>query len=432
MKKTYRLFSLILAVLLVGCLPVYGGAETTEPTKITYWTFDSLQVPLMELANQAWNEAHPDQLIDIEITCYPGEELHNKLQIALQSGVGAPDMADIESSRFQSFIQGEPPFIALNSIVEPELENIVQSRVDMYAKNGNYYGIDTHVGAAVMWYNTEILEKAGVDYHEIVTWDDFMTAGKKVKETTGCYMTTWETSDTHSFLPLVTQQGGNLLNADDTFNLDSPEVVKALKFIQETIQEEIACVCPGSYHHAEEYFAFMNEGKAASVGMPVWYSGNFVKYMADLEDKIACAPVPVFEVGEKRSVGIGGTATTITNQCNNVELCLDILNEYKLSDEGCRRFWTDLGVDPIKTSLWSDPSLTEADVPYNTFFVKGTIWETLLDVKDEIAMQIYTPKYSAVFASVSSNVLYRCLELMEDPAQVVKEEQDQLISEWID
>lgn len=41
------------------------------------------------------------------------------------------------------------------------------------------YGLPTHIGATVAFYNTELLEATGIDYTTIKTMDDFKEAGSK-------------------------------------------------------------------------------------------------------------------------------------------------------------------------------------------------------------------------------------------------------------
>ncbi|WP_142688686.1 extracellular solute-binding protein, partial [Acinetobacter baumannii] len=86
----------------------------------------------------------------------PYDDMHNKLLIALQSGVGAPDLVDIELGKYANFLKGDIQLVPLNDIVEPELDNIVKARVEIYSKDNTYYGICFHVGAAVIYYNTEL------------------------------------------------------------------------------------------------------------------------------------------------------------------------------------------------------------------------------------------------------------------------------------
>ncbi|GJM72053.1 hypothetical protein HMSSN036_42690 [Paenibacillus macerans] len=79
-------------------------------------------------------------------------------------------------------MQGTPQLESLNDVVEPYKDTVVQSQLDLYSKDGTVYGLSTHVGATVAFYNTEILNEAGVDYKSIVTWDDFKKAGMQVHE----------------------------------------------------------------------------------------------------------------------------------------------------------------------------------------------------------------------------------------------------------
>lgn len=69
----------------------------------------------------------------------------------------------------------------LNDAVEPYLDNVVESRLQLYSKDGNYYGFPTHVGTTVAFYNTEALEAAGIDYTTIKTWDDFKRSRCKIQ-----------------------------------------------------------------------------------------------------------------------------------------------------------------------------------------------------------------------------------------------------------
>ena len=72
---------------------------------------------------------------------------------------------------------------------------------------------------------------------------------------------------------------------------------------------------------------------------------RFTDYMPDLSGKIAIAPLPVWEAGQPRSVGMGGTGTSITKQAENLELVKEFLAFAKLSEEGNIEVWNTLGFD---------------------------------------------------------------------------------------
>ena len=100
----------------------------------------------------------------------------------LESGEGAPDVVDIELGNFPAFTTGEIGLMDLTDAIEPYKDKVVESRLDLYGKDGKYYGFPTHVGTTVAFYNTEALEAAGIDYTAIKTWEDFKNAGVKYKE----------------------------------------------------------------------------------------------------------------------------------------------------------------------------------------------------------------------------------------------------------
>ncbi|TAH74710.1 MAG: sugar ABC transporter substrate-binding protein [Anaerolineaceae bacterium] len=396
-------------------------------TTLSFWTFNELHGVFMDDAVEAWNEANPDQQIELKSEVYPYDEMHNKLLIALQSGTGAPDLADIEISKFANYIKGSTPsLVPLNDIIEPEKDNLIMARFDNYAKDGKYYGIDYHVGATVMYYNTEILNKAGVKVEDIKTWKDYVEAGKKVVEATGTPMATTEVTEHWSFYPLISQRGSDFFQADGTVILDNQQNIDTLQFLYDMLHtDNIAVPAPGGFHHSEEYWAFMNNGGAASLMMPLWYMGRFVSYMPDLKGKIAITPLPVWEEGGNRSAGMGGTGTVVTVQSKEQELAMNFLAAAKLSKEGSIKTWTQLGFDPIRWDVWDDPAMS-APNDFTDYFGTG-IFEMLKEVKDEINPTNITELYPEAVSLVQKNVVFKALkEMSQTPEEALKEAANEL------
>lgn len=418
MKKGITLTAtLALALMLVLSACSSSGGSSGKATKVVFWTFNELHQQFFESMADKWNTAHPDEKIKLVATTFPYDDNHNKLQVALQSGKGAPDMADIEISKIGNFLKGEPQLVPLNDIVEPNKDNLVMSRLDNYAKDGQYYGIDYHVGAEVIYYNKEILDQAGVDADKIITWDDYEAAGKQVLEKTGKPMTTVETTDQWSFWPLVVQHGSDFLDKDGNVTLNDQANVDVLTYLQKLVKEKVAVVAPGGFHHAEEYYGFMNGGGAASIWMPMWYMGRFTDYMPDLKGKIIIKPMPVFKQGEMRSSGMGGTGTVITNQSKNQELVKKFLDFAKISKEGNIEIWKQLGFDPIRTDAWTDPAMTESN-KYTDYFGKD-IFTFLSSLKDEIAPTNIKEKTPAVSDVIKTKAMFQALNDLKDPKQVL-------------
>ena len=384
-----KFIALALALVMLLALAACGNtpAEETgdaEPTEISYWTFQELHVEYYEKMAEKWNEAYPDRPIKLVPTVYPFDDMHSNLLIALQSGTGAPDLVDIEVGKYANFLKGDIQLLPLNDIVEPELDNIVKARVDIYAKDGNYYGVCFHVGAAAIFYNTELCDLAGVDYTAIKTWDEYYEAAKALKAVApDKYWESVETTDIWHMWPLLAELGGDMTAADGKITLDTPEMAKVLEYNRKLVDEGLAVCAPGGYHHAEEFYQLMNGGNIASIVMPLWYLDRFTNFMPDLSGKIAIAPLPVWEAGENRSIGQGGTGTSVTNQAKDPELTKDFLAFAKLSEEAGIEIWNTLGFDTIVKSVWEMDDVTHADNKFTQFYVNNP-FDVLLEVKDEI------------------------------------------------
>jgi arabinosaccharide transport system substrate-binding protein len=411
---------LVLILCLAMMLPLLPAAAS-EPTTLEFWTFQALHVEFYEKMAEIWNERNPDRQIAINTTSLGYDDMHNKLLIALQSGTGAPDFVDIELGKYANFLMGETQLVPLNRVVEPELDNIVKSRVDIYAKDGNYYGICFHVGASVTYYNKELLEEAGVDAAKIITWDDYKEAGKLVLEKTGVPMTTVESNDPWFYWQMLTQQGSDLLTPEGEPNVNTDAMKKGLGFYQDMIKEGTAIVAPGGGHHAEEYYGYMNGGGAASVTMPFWYMGRFTDYMPDLKDKMLVMPNPVFEVGQPRSVGLGGTGTSVTNQSQHQDLAIDFLGFAKLSEEGNMKIWEIMGFDPIRKVLWNNPELKNPN-KFIDYFANFP-FDALIEVQDEIPAIVVSENLPKTMSAIRTSIMFRVFDNLEDIDQVLEEEQ---------
>jgi arabinosaccharide transport system substrate-binding protein len=82
---------------------------------------------------------------------------------------------------------------------------------------------------------------------------------------------------------------------------------------------------------------------------------------------MAVAPMPVWVEGGANSAGLGGTGTSITIQCENIELAKDFLYFAKISKEGTIKTWTELGFDPLRIDVYEDPEMT-APNRYTDYF----------------------------------------------------------------
>lgn len=398
-------------------------------TDLSLWTFQELHVGFYTAMADAWNKAYPDDPINLTVSTGDSTAMHTKMLVALQSGTGAPDICDVEIGHFGTFLKGNY-LLPLNDVVKPYQNDVVMSRIKMYGdRTGNWYGIDFHVGAAVTYYNMDIMNAAGVDPADIVTWDDYYNAGLKVLQKTGKPMCAVEVRDL--FLPqlMLLEKNTQYVAADGQPQIYTRQHVDVVNFIRKMLKAGICIIAPGGGYHTEEWYGFFDKGGVASISMPLWYMGRFTDYMTDLDGKMGIYEIPVWKKGDTRCVLQGGTGTAVTVQSKHPDLAKRFLAYAKLSDAGNRYIWNILGFDPIRTSLWTDPTVTKD--PNNKFlkFFKTNPFDILNDVGSDLTAPnisgAYAATYSVLVSTTYSNVFEN--EVDQDAASILKDEQASVI-----
>src|SRR5690625_3124713 len=135
------------------------GDDLENATELTFWTFAGTHADFFSNAAERWNEEFPDNPIQLTAETYPFDQMHNNVLLALQSEKGAPDLVDLEIAKFSNYLLGDTQLEPLNDLIEDELDNFVTERLDIYGKDGKYYGDTTHLGATVVFYNIVIIDE---------------------------------------------------------------------------------------------------------------------------------------------------------------------------------------------------------------------------------------------------------------------------------
>lgn len=359
-----------------------------QPVEITMWSFIQQHLDYFETKAAEWNELHPDKPIKLVPVFYDWASLHDKLYAAQLAGEGVPDIADVELGKWPMFMKGDVQFLDLTSYIEPYRKDLVESRLNIYSKDGKIYGAPSHVGATVMYYNVELLSAAGIDYKTIKTWDDFEQALRTYHTATGKYMTYCETYGAYQFTVLMSEQGASLIDEKGMPTLNGPEALKSAQLIRKWVDEDIIGFIPTGNADTPEGRAAVANGDVAALAYPLWYMSRFTDEMPNLAGKIAIAPLPVFDENSYKSVGLGGTGTTVYKNSPNADLAAQFVVWAKLSPEGSAGLWKVLGFDPVNKLVANDTSITtDPNNKFLKYFVTNP-FEVLASVSDKMFTQM--------------------------------------------
>ena len=407
--------------------------EGDDVTTLNVWTFIENHQDFYTDMAEKWNEENPDRKVKLVLSNMAYDDMHNKLSLALESGEGAPDVVDIELGKFPAFMTGNIGLKDLTDAVAPYKDKVVQSRLDLYSKDGKCYGLPTHVGTTVAFYNTEALEAAGIDYTAIKTWDDFKEAGIKYHDATGKTFAAAETTAQWTLNLMLAQKGGSYLKEDGSLDVNNDKMVEVLQCMKDMQDAGALATIAGGQPDNEEAYPLFNDGEVAAAIMPFWQTSRYLSYMTDLSGKVAIAAPPVFGDNDAvKTIGGGGTGTAVVASGENADLAADVFAFIKLSDEANVEVWNVLGFDPVNTEVWTQTDITEnPDNQYVKYF-NTKPFDTLLEVQDGIGLlDCYTdekmPSINNVFTTQTLNDIF---ESDMDVKEALDEAQDTLENEF--
>ena len=368
---------------LAASATVSGDAITDgdpEGVHLELWTYDGDHVAYYRKLLKKWNDEDPDYTIEMTFTTKPYDELHDSLLEALRSGEGAPDICDIDAYRFSEVTEGLDGWLyPLDVAVAPYLYDMHPARMDVYkASDGRRYGVPFRMGAAVQYWNMEILEAAGITKNEVdavKTWGDYNALGEKFNAApgrNGKYFTIVDEEDAVWPMLAVAEYSNDSGNAADA-------TAEMKDICQGWIGTQIA-------KSSDDITGDIASGKVASFIGSLSYMDKFVEDMRDMSGKWYITKCPVFEEGQPCSVCLDDTVTVITAQSRAAALAADYICYAKMySDNAKSVLWPDLSYDVCNRTLWEDDDFAhDVTNEYDTFF-RNYPYDVLREINDRIA-----------------------------------------------
>lgn len=109
------------------------------------------------------------------------------------------------------------------------LANYKPSTVELVQLKGKTMGLPFALSTPVMYYNNDILKKAGVEPGALLKdWDSFASLGPKVKAVTGQAILGFGTNFDWPMQSLIQNAGGRVMDENNQPAMDSPEAIAAL------------------------------------------------------------------------------------------------------------------------------------------------------------------------------------------------------------
>jgi len=399
-----------------------GAASGTAKTTLEFWAFANERISFVKevLKSSPWTSAHPDVAVNFRV--FPYEEMHNKLLAALTAGTGAPDIADIEISRFARFIKGERvPFVALDDRIGAEVNNIYKpAATDPWSWQGKIYGLGNELNTCTLAYRKDVLDGLGVKT-PFETWDDVKAAGQKVVAAGKSKMFALHDIHFGDWYMLSQSAGTTLFDEQGNYQADNDKSVAAMQFLHDLVyKDKIAGIAPADASNSwtgPAYWAAFKADQFVATWGPPWHLYGWINNVPDQKGKWGVQPLPKGLGDGKPTANFGGTGQTITEQSKNADVAWDLIKMSNLTKEGVLFDFKIRTAYPAYKPAYDDPALKAP----NDYFGGAKIGDVYTSIAPELPAFRQSPLWPEATEAMNRIVITPVMQDKKDAKTALTE-----------
>lgn len=324
--------------------------------EITIWAMGEEGENLGDFAD-AFIEDNPDATFTV--TNIPWADVMTKYQTAVAAGT-VPDAIMIGSSLLPSMVAAGGLAPVPDGVVDEDTLN--ETAAESVIVEDTAYAVPWYVETRVMYYRTDLAEKAGVE--PPATWDDLTAFGEAMKANGAQYGIQLPMGDaedsTQVILPFYAQAGGEVLNDDgDAYAWDEAALTDALEYYASFFTEGLA---PMSGYGDAQTAAFADGSNPSFISGP-WMIGVLGDQESPewVEANVGTAPVPAG--ADNNDSYLGGGHLGVFEDAENADGAWKLIRW--LSDADTQQAWFERvnALPAVSSALdaepfTSDPRLT--------------------------------------------------------------------------
>ncbi|MGI6755453.1 MAG: extracellular solute-binding protein [Atopobiaceae bacterium] len=239
------------------------GADNSSSDKVNlqFWCHENqVWTASYEAMAKAFEESHPEY--HVEVTSYPYDVYNDKIQTALSSTSGGPDVIAVWGGMAPSFIETDALSPVPDDLASELSTDYLEPTVGIYKKEGICYGVpeEFNLEYGGILVNKKLFDEAGLEYP--TTWDEMRAISKQVAVRDGDIntMSGIELVDTDAlicnYLAMILQQGGTYYDEDGTVNFNTPEGIKAMQEMVSTVKDgdnDLRHLSDGDYDYVDVF-----------------------------------------------------------------------------------------------------------------------------------------------------------------------------------
>lgn len=345
---------------LAGC---GGGGDQggSSGNTLEFWAFDEGRANLARAATEtdAWKEAHGKMKVNFRI--FPYEQMHDKLLTSLVSGKGAPDVADVEISRFSNFIKGdELPFVDLTDRIGDDINDVYKpAATDPWTWQDKIYGVGNELNTCVLAYRADVMEQAGVQT-PFETWDQVIAAGQEISNEDRKMFALHDIAFGDHYM-LSQSAGTSYFDDQGQYIGDNEQSVAALEFLHDMVYDTgvagIAPVVASDNWYPPQYRAAFKAEKFVALFGPPWHLSFLLTDVPEQKGNWTVQKLPSGLGEGLPTANFGGTGQCVTTQSGNLDAAYDLVRISNLTTEGVLADFKARTAYPAYRPAYEDPAL---------------------------------------------------------------------------
>lgn len=386
---------------------------------ITIWSWD-VALAHLEAEAEKFNEIYPD--VEFNFEEMGVSQVYSKITTCLQSGIGLPDVVSLEGEQMAKFGEKFPDkFVDFSNDINAD--DFLPIKISECTVGGKIVAYPWDAGPCGMFYRTDIFEQAGVKAEDIVTWDDFIEAGKTIKEKTGVAMMPLATArkDT-TYRMLMMELGGFYFDENGNTVVNSPESVQAMAMVQKIYDADIT-VNDNSW---DDFIAALSGSKIACVPEAVWLAGSIKDAAPDQSGKWGVMDLPRFDKDkEAGGASNGGSVLAVPASTKSKEAAVEFVKFAMTDKDGNVEGFTNYGLYPSYIPALDADVFKEGD----EFFGGQKIYDVFNAVGKKIPKCNYTSNFAEAI-DLSKNAVSKVTLDNQDPQTVMDALQEEMAAKF--
>jgi multiple sugar transport system substrate-binding protein len=348
MKTLTVLVAAMLAAIVAGC---GGGDENTVDTSgkakgtITVWA-PGVEGEKLPVLARDFEKANPG--VKVKVTPIAIDAAHNKILTSI-AGNKTPDVAWVGSTWMGEFSKTGALDKVPSSI---DMDQFFDGARDAVTVDGTPYGVPWHVETRLLYYRTDVAEKAGITSPP-KTWDELKDMARAMQDKGGAkYGINLSSNNWQEWAPFVWQNGGDIAEGDK-YTLTSPEAVEATAFFKSFFDEKLTP--PNTPQGFDIVPAFVRGTHPMFFSGP-WHMGLIKEAGGKgFDKKWTIAKMPA----EKTATSfVGGGELAVFKNSDNREAAWKFV-EYLSKPEVQAKFYQVAADLPSNQSAWDLPQLAD-------------------------------------------------------------------------